>query len=211
VVQHLAAAKPGDATTEDKTALLAILDGLSSASAPTLASPTVYRVMAVVKTGAEALNDADVNTRCRALRPRLTRAGAWTGDAPGQNVLGVSLPPGATFVADYSTRTDTPYGAFVRAGYVTDQKPQDVVQFFEQATSSKAVASNSAPPDQGQASRYFITFGRRPETAGLEGLVDLGITVLDFPGGFEEKAFGETVRKAATVFYVSAIGPHSQG
>jgi hypothetical protein len=211
-VQHLSGLMPGDATAEDKKALLSIMDSLLRMPGDSQASKTVSGIMSVVNKGAAALEDADINARCRAIQPKLRPAGAWSGDAPGRESLGVRLPADAKFVAEYSTRSETPYGMFVRAGYVSNQKPREVVQFFEQETGSKALESaaerQNQNMNQGTTGRFFIKFGQQPqELAGMEGLVDLGIIVLDFPNGFEQKRFGETIVKANTVFYVSVIGP----
>lgn len=200
VAPRLATSQPA-ADAGEKQSLLAAVDALSKLSASTLASPTTWRVMQTINGAADIVADPDLWNRCKALSAKLKAPVGWDGKPADATMLGTAIPLGATFVPEQSKRVKTPYGTYIHAEFTSDQKAEELVAFFEKSVSGKFVFSPDPGAKKG-AGQYILRDGKPAE---LQEDLDLGVRILASPDGFQEQAFGQTVRKSASVFFVGVM------
>jgi hypothetical protein len=234
LIQRLATRPPGQGAelAEERKTLRTLFDELSKATGATLASPTLVSIVDRLQIAADALDDDDLNARGAALYARVKRPRAWTGPSPNADELGVALPAGAEFIPELSKRVPTPAGLLVRAYFVSDQSPEELVRHFEKETGKKATFSPEPGPvptsqpasgtaeagGSGKAPATAAT-GKTDETgryrialatpAELATFLTCGVIIHASGDPYEFRPFGKVLHRGRTLFEVIICRPAS--
>jgi hypothetical protein len=150
---------------------------------------------------AENLKDQKVWEALKKLSENQSRPERWRGDDPTEEELALVLPENAVFIVGFSRRVDTPFGELLKAYYFSDLTTEELIEHFEEVTGREALETPSTRSRV--ETSYFIRNWSSPD--GYERVLELGITVFEGKGDFEEGGFGEVRMTGKSMFRITRL------
>ncbi len=194
----------GKPEARHRTAVLTAASALSALPPQALPPETAASVFGQLAAAGEGLDAEEVWRALRDLAPKIAAPGAWSGAPPAPAEIGVALPPGLTFVPEYSRRVDGPRGELVEAWYLAHGPAAELVSRLETATGKTAVKQERDPD---AAIETVWTIELQPAPPEFAGILAFGVTVRERAGGYRQRFLGRTVREGSVLVCARRILP----
>ena len=182
-------------------AALDVTNFLSTLDPEVMSSETTIDIYENLYASAEILHEKRLWDSIKKVHGKIAFPHAWEKDPPTETYLGIKLPSDSVFIASLSSRTTSPLGTLIRACYFSDRSAADIVGHFEKATGTKA-EGKTRNVSKAQTENYFV-MRIWPVPHELEGFLETGVVIYESSKGFEEKAFGQVIRRGKTMFKIT--------
>jgi len=189
--------------TEQKEAILVIIDILKKLPDDIISSETAAQIFGHIQISADVLKDQNVWERMKMIDEKICLPGAWKDSAPSEKELGLTLPEGSIFVSSFSKKVKIPQGIIINAYYFSDKPAEEIVTYFEEITGKTARQEIHSLTEERSETRYVIAL--KPIPQEYADFIEAGITVYESSQGYEEKAFGQIQRTGKSLFRIICL------